>query len=67
MLIADAHILAEDTNDVYAEHLDQIISTEFPDKQSESSLLKLTKNFQLPSHSRTCWEGKNDIMRIEIW
>ena len=52
--------------ELYTEWLDQIISAELPDEDSEPTLFELVMNYQLHRQSKTCQKYRNRMCRFNF-
>ena len=58
--------MSEKTVESYTEWLDQMISAELPDEDSEPNLFQLVKNYQLHRHSTACQKYRNEKCRFNF-
>ena len=64
--IVNAPILSEKTTESYTECLDQMISVELLDEDSEPTLFELVKNYRLHRHCKTCQKYRNAKYRFDF-
>ena len=66
MWIVNAPALSVKTIESYTEWLDQMISAELPDEDSETTLFELAKNYQLQMNPKTCQKYRNGKCRFDF-